>query len=717
MHFQYTPYILPLLAAALISAWMAITILLRRSETNIALAGLALAIMLWTFGYALEIAGADLATKVIWGQFQYIGIAGVPFAWLVFAYNHSHPGKQMSLRTLLLLAVVPLITVGMVFTNQWHALIWRETHLSQAGAFTVLGVTHGPWFWIHSIYSYGLNLAGAIIIFRFLGSKSGLYRGQTITLIIAVLVPWLGNILYISGADPIQYLDLTPFAFTVTLIAVTWSIYGFRLIGITPLARDFVIEEMTDGMIVIDGQNRISDINPAALQLLGLSYKGSIGLEAQEVFKQWPFLQERIGKAVESLDEFTLGKDAAERLFEIFSSPLVNRRKNILGQVITFREITERKRADEQLRQLSRAVEASPVSIIITDTQASIQYINPKFSEVTGYTKEEVLGKNPRILKTDQTPPETHRKLWETITAGQEWRGDLCNRKKNGEIFWESASISPIFDAAGQIASYVAIKEDFTERKKVGEKFAIVRDQAVEANQLKSQLLANVSSGLLPPAHGILELAQQLQNPALGSLGMEQKNILAQVIERSEYLNSLVDDLFDEVQLEARTLRLRQDSISPAAILEQVGTRMSSLAHSKAISFATTLAKGTPERVQGDERRLKQILTNLVANAIQNTKTGNVSIRIFSSGGENWAIQITDTGSGIPANELKSIFEPFRQQKNTRKDENLCTGLGLAISKQLVDLMGGSITVDNEIEQGNTFTVLLPVAMKEKKAA
>jgi PAS domain S-box-containing protein len=165
--------------------------------------------------------------------------------------------------------------------------------------------------------------------------------------------------------------------------------------------------------------------------------------------------------------------------------------KPVLQAVV--RDITERKRAEEKLRQLSRAVEQSPASIVITDCAGNIEYVNPKFIQVTGYTLAEALGKNPRILKSGEMSPEAYVVLWQTITAGKEWSGEFHNKKKNGELYWESASISPIRDLAGRVTHYVAVKEDITARKQTEAERDILIHDLQEA-------LANVKSlsGLLP---------------------------------------------------------------------------------------------------------------------------------------------------------------------------------------------------------------------------
>jgi PAS domain S-box-containing protein len=160
-------------------------------------------------------------------------------------------------------------------------------------------------------------------------------------------------------------------------------------------------------------------------------------------------------------------------------------------------ELTERKRIEDKLRQLSRAVEQSPASIVITNPAGDIEYANPKFIELTGYALEEVLGKNPRILKSGDKPQETYRELWQAITAGKEWHGEFHNRKKDGELYWESASISPIRDPAGRITHYLAVKEDITARKQTeAERDRLIRDLQSALAKVKSL------SGLLPICAG-----------------------------------------------------------------------------------------------------------------------------------------------------------------------------------------------------------------------
>jgi len=500
MQFQYATYILPLIIAAMIAIGVASYTWTRRTvNSGIVLTVISLAVFEWCIAYALEILGANLSTKILWGKSEYIGIAALPLFWFIFAFNYTNQHRQLSRRHMGLLAFLPLVTIVLAFTNESHGLIWKETQVIQAGAFSLLEVNHGWWFWLHSTYSYLLLAAGTILIGRSWRTSQGIHRGQAIALLIAVIVPWIANAIYLLGLNPVPHLDLTPFAFTISIFALAWGVLGLRLIDLVPVARDIIVAEMKDGLIVLDSQNRIVDINTSAKHIIDTTATQAIGRDIAGVLRAWPQIASRYSNALEVQDEISIGKDDQQRWFELHLSPLYDQQKHFIGRVLTFRDITDRKLADEHLRQLSRAVEASPTSIVITTADGKIQYANPKFSQLTGYSLEEAQGKNPNIFKTEFTEADVYRQLWETIIAGQEWHGEFCNRKKNGELYWESASISPITDSSGKITHYVAVKEDITERKEMEKALFLARDQALEASHLKSQLLSRVSHELRTP--------------------------------------------------------------------------------------------------------------------------------------------------------------------------------------------------------------------------
>jgi PAS domain S-box-containing protein len=361
MQFQYSPYVLPLLAASAISAWIFYYAWRRRAVNHaVLLSLLSIAITEWLIFYALQIAGTNLRTKLVFGEIKYIGVALTPLLWFIFAINYASPNRTLTRPTVALLSVVPLLTGMLAVTTEWHGLFWSGPQLTFSENFSDFNVTYGPWYWVHLAYSYLLILAGTIIIFRTVRRSKGLHRRQAVALMVAVLTPWFGNILYFSGFNPIPYLDLTPFAFTVTVFSLTWAILGFRLVDLAPVARDQIVEEMKEGMIVLDAENRIADINLSAERMIGLSASQMIGKPAAEVLARWPELVERYGQSTDVLDEISVGEGDAMNWLELQISPLHDRRKKFLGRVIVMRNITARKEMENALSDaLEKAREAS----------------------------------------------------------------------------------------------------------------------------------------------------------------------------------------------------------------------------------------------------------------------------------------------------------------------------------------------------------------------
>jgi PAS domain S-box-containing protein len=265
-----------------------------------------------------------------------------------------------------------------------------------------------------------------------------------------------------------------------------------RLAAIVEYSEDAIIGKSLDGTI--------TSWNASAERLFGYYASDMIGQSVNRIIPPNAHAQEaeilkRLchGEHLEHYETVRITKDGRQVAVSLTISPVFDAAGTIIGAAKIVRDITERKRTEEKLRELSRAVEQSPASIVITDCAGNIEYVNPKFINITGYTMVEVLGKNPRILKSGETGPEAYRELWRTITAGEEWRGEFHNKKKNGELYWESASISPIRDLTGRVTHFVAVKEDITARKQTeAERDILIHDL--------QDALANVKSlsGLLP---------------------------------------------------------------------------------------------------------------------------------------------------------------------------------------------------------------------------
>ncbi len=383
--------------------------------------------------------------------------------------------------------------------------------------------------------------------------------------------------------------------------------------------------------------------------------------------------------------------------------------RNTQGAIVELhgiaQDITARKQAEEHLRKLSRAVEQSPSSIIIADKAGNIEYANPKFMQITGYSFEEVVGKNPRILKSGEMSAESYKQLWDTISAGREWRGEFHNRKKNGELYWESATISPILDAEGKITHFLAEKEDITEKKLLEAQF--LRAQRLESiGHLAGGIAHDLNNILAPILMSIELLKEEVKSQEnLSMLGILQSSARRGV------------DIVKQVLTFARGAEGRHVPLQPSHLLKELA-KMIRETFPKNITLKIELEKSC-WAVSGDATQLHQVLLNLTVNArdampqggtlrlaIEDVLLDEDAARLIPGTvpGPYVMLRISDTGTGISQEIAGKIFDPFFTTKGPEKG----TGLGLSTVSGIVKSHGGFIQFDSIPGCGTEFKVYLP---------
>ncbi len=474
-----------------------------------------------------------------------------------------------------------------------------------------------------------------------------------------------------------------------------------------------LIDHLPDAVYVKDTAGRKTVANRADYRNMGRNSEAEVlgkaddelfGREAAARFMADDQQVIRTGEPVLDREEDFLDSQGRQRWLLTSKLPLRDERGQIIGLVGIGRDITERKRAEEKLRLLSRAVEQSPASIIITDPQGRIDYVNPKFTEVTGYSLEEALGRNPRILKSGLTPPEEFARLWQTITAGRFWQGEFCNRRKDGTIFWEAASISPVTNGSGQVTHFVAVKEDITEMKQKEEELRVAKEAAEAASRAKSEFLANMSHEIRTPMNGVIGMTGLLLDTELSPI---QREFAESIRNSGETLLTLLNDVLDFSKIEAGRMELETLDFDLRETVEDTAEILALRAQQKGLEFVCLIEPEVPSWLRGDPGRLRQVLTNLAGNAIKFTPRGEVSIRVSlaedAPAEAALRFEVVDSGIGIPADKQDRLFSPFTQMDASTTRRYGGTGLGLSISKRLVELMRGTIGVESAENHGSRF--------------
>lgn len=393
-----------------------------------------------------------------------------------------------------------------------------------------------------------------------------------------------------------------------------------------------------------------------------------------------------------------------------FSATVLLTRMRIKGEDFlqaTVRDITEQKKAEGETKKLYEAVKQSPSIIAITDINGNLDYVNHKFSEITGYDLAEVKGKNPRILKSGDQSVEFYKKLWDTIASDNAWHGEFHNKRKNGTLYWESAAISSLKDVRGKITSYIKVAEDVTEAKEYHEKIK-------EAARIKSEFTSMVSHELRTPLTVIKEGISIVQDGTAGELNPEQKNFLDTAKRNVDRLARLINDVLDFQKLESGGMKFNMTTNDINQIITQVYEDTEQVAISKGLKLKLKLTE-IPQ-LEFDRDKIVQVLTNLISNAFKFTEKGSIviSTKLNKKTGSA-VVSIKDSGQGIRKENMGRLFQRFERLASSNERKTGGTGLGLAISKEIINQHAGEIRAESVSGEGSTFSFSLPLKRRDIK--
>jgi PAS domain S-box-containing protein len=351
MTFVLTPYVIICAMTAGMALFVARFAWRRRCMPGGgALAAMMLAVSIWSAATALEYATVEIAGKLFWSKLEYIGVVSVPVFYLIFALQYNQLEQWATPRRIAALFVVPLLTLVLAFTNEWHGLIWPGVTRSPAGSNLVV-YAHGPGFWLGAVgYAYVLMLAATLLFIRAALLLPTLYRRQIAVILAAVFTPWLSNIIYVAGLSPVLGLELTPLVLVFSGALFAWGLLNMQLLTLMPVARQTLIETMAEGMIVLDRSQQVVDINPAAQALVGRPGGHLLGLPIAQLLPTWEEWETQYWRQGATAAEICFDA-AAERYLKLTVTSLRGHKDAVTGRLITLHDITLRVRTEAALRQ------------------------------------------------------------------------------------------------------------------------------------------------------------------------------------------------------------------------------------------------------------------------------------------------------------------------------------------------------------------------------
>ncbi len=480
MTWQWTPLIIPLVVGTILLLAAAISIYRRGRYGYISVTGALLLVAgaEWMLTYALELAATARSTVLLWSKMQWVGIAVVPTLWFVFLLRYTGHHRWVTPRILALLSVVPLITIGLAFTNEYHHLIWAECTPVTEGSLFTLDKRMGPAFGVFMGYSYVLVLSSTGVLIYALFRSPRFMRWHAAVLLLAVATAMLSGIIETTPLDPWPQLDLTPLTIAVNGPIVAWSLTRLRLENIVPVAYRTVIEGMSDAVVVLDVQARLVDLNPAARDLIGASTSEIVGQPIAQIWPQWALIGDaHDGRGANR--EVEAGEGAERRTYDVRISPLTDWRGELICRVVVLRDITERKRTEEALREAHEqhlaTLNALPDLFFVVDGEGRVQDYRTPRDDLLYAPPEVFLGKTVDEVLPKEAATIITAALREAVETGKH-TGAVYRLDGAEGPRWYELSISARGDPKTPDGRLIALVRDVTERRRAEEALAQERD-------------------------------------------------------------------------------------------------------------------------------------------------------------------------------------------------------------------------------------------------
>jgi PAS domain S-box-containing protein len=762
VEWQATPYAVAAALAGVLAAALGLSVWQRRpmpGATEFAL--LALAVADWCIANAVEFARTDLAGKIFWTKVEYIGVVSTPPLWLLCMLACT--GHQRWARSRVIgLGVVPLITLMLAFTNEWHGLIWRHVDLTTEGGISMWTATYGPWFWVHTAYSYVLLSAATLSILGLARRSSQVFRGQGSLLLVGMVLPWFANAVYLAGLSPLPHLDLTPFGFALGGFAVGGSLARFHLFDVVPFAREALVQSLPDAVFVLNMREEMVDLNPAAERLLGQSARSVLGRSAAEALRG----QMALFAGSDEISEWELESPSiggsARRHFDVRRSALVDRRRRPIGWLIVARDVTDRKQMEQErlervrvqtaqiaanaarersdylaeaTRRLSQSLDLRATATALAELAVPrladwcavdvlegghVQRLAVSPGHQARGASSELTDSMPRVpdwlrsaleLGTIQVPVE--------VGAQQvvEGAGDPLQVERLLRVGVGGGHVLPLvahdrvlgaltllLGHDGSAGFDGSLEVELASRAALAMDNARLFAEAHRAIHARDEFLSIAAHELKTPLTALSGYIQLLiRDVEVGAPPSALQRGLNAINQQSGRLVRLTAQLLDVARLETGKFVLDLREVDLSEVVRSV------VQAAQAGTNRHTLVLDAPSPILAwvDGLRMEQVISNLLQNAVKfSPGGGHIDVEVSSADLDSVRVAVRDHGIGIEPVQRERIFERFYQAAGGGSRGGL--GLGLYVSRQIVEQHSGRIAVEAPPDGGTRFIITLP---------
>lgn len=644
---------------------------------------------IWTLGFLLETNSDTLETQLLFNNVGYIGSMFVPVAWFIFSLHYSRGNRIITGKKIIPFCIFPLATIVLIWTNDWHHFMWSDEHLIISEPFIVTAKTYRTFFWVALAHNYILIISGIIILLYRLLTGTPLYKGQAISLMVAVSVPLIWNAIYVFNLLPLPRKDLTPVAFAISGIAIAFGLMRYQLFTAVPFARKFLIQQLGEGVLAIDMHNIVLEVNNTALSIFGLD-NAIVGKNVYD-FPQFSPVLEKLHQIDPEYIELLLNVSSEVRVYELKNTPIIDKRNQQVGWLIILRDITERKRRELEYKTV---IQTTVDGFWTADMEGRFLDVNDAYCQMVGYSRLELLDMGISDIEAIEKPDEIRNRTTKVKEIGYD-RFETKHRCKDGRVI--DIEVSANYIDAGSGKMFVFLR-DVTQRNKMQEQL-LAQDRLASIGELTAGI-AHELNNPLSIIKGYSELILQ------SSAGPEIRSDLSIIGGEVDRAAKIVDNLLTF----AREHPDEKHSLDVNEIIEKTLELRRYQQAQNNIVLVTHLSPHL-QRVMGNEFQLQQVFINIIINAehfmIESRGKGTLTISTEISSNSVY-VYFEDDGPGITQENIKRLFDPFFTTKEIGKG----TGLGLSICHGIVTEHGGRIWAESTPGKGATFIIELPSYQK-----